>query len=106
MDKLKQETSEVLETLNPLYRLTIDEHTRMLYEAMHKLEPSEYIAVVLHYIQGISFSLVANNFWLIRAKKFDFDPSEISTVSGEDGQFPGFRSFGLLLPTSTRWSRV
>ena len=60
MDKLKQETSEVLETLNPLYRLTIDEHTRMLYEAMHKLEPSEYIAVVLHYIQGISFREMAS----------------------------------------------
>ena len=59
MDKLKQEKSEVLETWNPLYKLTTDEHTRMLYKAMHRLESPEYIAIVLHYIQDLSFCEMA-----------------------------------------------
>jgi len=60
MDKLKQEKSEVSETWNPLYQLTVNEHTRMLYKAMHRLESSEYIAIVLHYIQGLSFREMAS----------------------------------------------
>jgi DNA-directed RNA polymerase specialized sigma24 family protein len=60
MDKLKQEKSEVSETWNPLYQLTVDEHTRMLYKAMHRLESSEYIAIVMHYIQGLSFREMAS----------------------------------------------
>lgn len=59
MNKLKQEINEVSETLNPLYKLTTDEHTRMLYKAMHRLEYSEYITIVLHYIQGLSFREMA-----------------------------------------------
>ncbi len=59
MDKLKQKKSEVLETWNPLYQLTTDEHIRMLYKAMHRLESSEYIAIVLHYIQDLSFCEMA-----------------------------------------------
>lgn len=60
MDKLKQEKSEASETWNPLYQLTVDEHTRMLYKAMHRLESSEYIAIVLHYIQDLSFREMAS----------------------------------------------
>lgn len=59
MNKLKQEKSEVSETWNPLYQLTTDEHTRMLYRAMHRLKPSEYMTIVLHYIQGLSFREMA-----------------------------------------------
>jgi hypothetical protein len=47
------------------------------------------------YITGLNVSLVANNPWLIYAKTKDFDPSEISGSSGENGQFPGIRSFGV-----------
>jgi hypothetical protein len=47
------------------------------------------------YLQTASISLVAQNPWLIYDKtNHDFDPSEISAVSGEAGQFPGVRSFG------------
>lgn len=46
------------------------------------------------FIKGATFSVVARNPWLIYAKTRDFDPSEISAVYGEDGQFPGTRSIG------------
>jgi hypothetical protein len=47
------------------------------------------------YIQGINISLVAQNPWLVYSKTKDLDPSEVSGVSGEQGQFPGIRSFGM-----------
>ena len=46
------------------------------------------------YVQKATISLVARNPWLIYAKNRDFDPSEISDRYGENGQFPGTRSFG------------
>ncbi|MCU0462749.1 MAG: SusC/RagA family TonB-linked outer membrane protein, partial [Bacteroidales bacterium] len=46
------------------------------------------------YVQGATISLVAQNPWLIYSKTKDFDPSEISRAAGEQGQFPGIRSFG------------
>lgn len=49
------------------------------------------------FIQSASFSLVAQNFWLIYAKEYDFDPAEITYADGETGQFPSFRSFGMNL---------
>ena len=52
---LKQENPDVPETSNPLYRLTTDEHSRLLYEAIQRLQTSEHIVIVLHYIQGFSF---------------------------------------------------
>jgi len=57
--RLKQQRHNVPETSNPLHRLTTDEHLRFLYEAMRKLESSEYIAIVLHYTQGLSFREMA-----------------------------------------------
>jgi RNA polymerase sigma-70 factor (ECF subfamily) len=59
MDKLKREKSEVTEAWNPLNQLTVNEHIRMLYKAMHRLEFSEYIVIVLHYIQDLSFREMA-----------------------------------------------
>ena len=44
-----------------------------------------------------NFSVVASNPWLIYAKTRDFDPSEIANQSGEGGQFPGLRGFGVNL---------
>ncbi|MHC4260636.1 MAG: RNA polymerase sigma factor, partial [Planctomycetota bacterium] len=35
------------------------EHSALLYEAMRRLESSEYIVIVLHYIQGLSFREMA-----------------------------------------------
>jgi DNA-directed RNA polymerase specialized sigma24 family protein len=40
---------------NPFHQLAKDEHIRLLYEAMHKLDSPEYVAIVLHYVQGFSF---------------------------------------------------
>jgi TonB-linked SusC/RagA family outer membrane protein len=48
-------------------------------------------------IQRASISFVARNPWLIYAQNRDFDPSEISNIYGENGQFPGTRSFGFNL---------
>ncbi|MFZ4058472.1 MAG: SusC/RagA family TonB-linked outer membrane protein [Ferruginibacter sp.] len=49
------------------------------------------------FIQNATFSIVARNPWLIYAKTRDFDPSEINSVFGEDGQLPGTRSIGVNL---------
>jgi TonB-linked SusC/RagA family outer membrane protein len=46
------------------------------------------------YIQNANFSLVAQNPWLIISSTRDFDPSEVSGATGENGQMPGIRSFG------------
>ncbi len=46
------------------------------------------------WLQTAQVSIVARNPWLVYAKTKDFDPSEISNVFGEDGQFPGTRSLG------------
>jgi hypothetical protein len=46
------------------------------------------------YVQVLNVSLVASNPWLIWSSTKDLDPSEISGASGENGQFPGIRSFG------------
>jgi TonB-linked SusC/RagA family outer membrane protein len=57
--------------------------------------PVSETASLKKYIRGARISLVATNVWLIRAKKYDFDPSEISFVSGEIAQFPSTRSIGI-----------
>ncbi len=49
------------------------------------------------YFRNITFSLVARNPVLIYAKTDDFDPSEISAISGETGQLPGTRGVGFNL---------
>ena len=49
------------------------------------------------FIQTASLSLIARNPLLIYATTKDFDPSEISSVSGETGQLPGTRGLGFNL---------
>ncbi len=49
------------------------------------------------YIQSANISLVARNPLLIYATTKDFDPSEISAVSGETAQLPGTRGWGFNL---------
>jgi hypothetical protein len=56
--------------------------------------PNKMLGSAGKYFQNISVSLVARNPWLIYATTDDFDPSEISSVYGENGQFPGSRSYG------------
>ena len=53
-----------------------------------------------NYLTNASFSLVGRNLWLIKSNVRDFDPSEISGTFGENGQFPGTRSYGFNLKLS------
>jgi TonB-linked SusC/RagA family outer membrane protein len=62
----------------------------------YKLPLQKWGSIGKH-IQNASISLVARNPWLIYATTRDFDPSEISNTYGENGQFPGTRSFGFNL---------
>ncbi len=48
-------------------------------------------------LNGASFSIIARNPVLIYRETKNFDPSEISAIQGEDGQFPGTRSVGFNL---------
>jgi len=59
MTKLKQHSYDAREKSNPLDRIADDEHSRLLYEAIRTLESSEYIVIVLHYIQGLSLREMA-----------------------------------------------
>jgi hypothetical protein len=47
--------------------------------------------------KGATATIVARNPWLIYRETDSFDPSEISGVQGEDGQYPGTRSLGFNL---------
>jgi TonB-linked SusC/RagA family outer membrane protein len=49
------------------------------------------------WINRATFSLVARNLWVIYANTKDFDPSEISDLSGETGNLPGTRAYGFNL---------
>ena len=59
MAGLKKESPDKNEILNPLHKLTADEHLCLLHEAICGLESSERLVIVLHYIQGLSFREMA-----------------------------------------------
>lgn len=59
MDSLRTEKNDAKEASDPLHKLTDDEGSRLLYVAMRRLSSSEYIVIVLHYIQGLSFRQIA-----------------------------------------------
>lgn len=48
-------------------------------------------------VKNATFSVVARNAWLIYRKALAFDPSEIATIAGEEGQTPGTRALGVNL---------
>jgi TonB-linked SusC/RagA family outer membrane protein len=56
--------------------------------------PVKKLGFVGKYVQNATFSLIAQNPWLIVTSTRDFDPSEVAIASGENGQMPGIRSFG------------
>jgi TonB-linked SusC/RagA family outer membrane protein len=58
--------------------------------------PIEKLSIGKH-IKTAVFSLISRNPLLIYTKAKGFDPSEISSVYGEDGQLPGTRSIGVNL---------
>ena len=49
------------------------------------------------WIKGITATLVARNPLMIYRETKNFDPSEISALQGEDGQYPGTRGIGFNL---------
>ncbi len=49
------------------------------------------------YLTSAVFSVVSRNPWLIYVKRKGYDPSELTNSSGENGQLPGTRSFGVNL---------
>ena len=49
------------------------------------------------YMKAAGIAFIARNPWLIYSGAKNFDPSEISTVYGEEGQQPPVRSYGLSL---------
>ena len=51
-------------------------------------------------INNAVFSIVARNPVLIYANTKDFDPSELSGLGTENGQYPGTRGFGFNLKVS------
>jgi len=55
ISNLQQEKYEVTEPSNPLKNLIADEDMYCLYKAMHRLKLSDYVVLVLHYIQNLSF---------------------------------------------------
>lgn len=59
--------------------------------------PISRLPNLARYIQTAEFSIVSRNPFLLYAKAKGFDPSEISTNYGEDGQLPGTRSMGVNL---------
>ncbi len=59
MARLKEQRHEIPGTESPFCRILADEHLRFLYKAIGRLEPSEYLVIVLHYIQDLSFREMA-----------------------------------------------
>ncbi len=59
VNRLESQNEAAAEASDPLQQLTADENNRLLYEAMRRLKSPEYIVIVLHYIQGLSFREVA-----------------------------------------------
>jgi len=55
IDKLKEQSSDIRKSQDPLERILSDEKNRALYEAMRRLQTTEYVVVLLHYVQNLSF---------------------------------------------------
>jgi len=55
LKNMTKAASDIAETPNPLYQVMADEHSALLHKAIGKLEPSQYLLIILHYFQGLSF---------------------------------------------------
>ena len=56
---LTENNYEIQENSEPFSEISKDEHSRILFDAMHKLDPDEYAVIVLHYIQDFSYREMA-----------------------------------------------
>lgn len=59
ISNLKKDIPDAAQTPNPLYQLLADEHSYLLAEAIRRLQPPEYLLIVLHYFQDLSFREMA-----------------------------------------------
>ena len=59
ISKLNNPGSKVSQSSNPLNQLMADENSRLLFQAMCRLNSSLYLVIVLHYIQDLSFRQMA-----------------------------------------------
>ncbi|TFH24708.1 MAG: SusC/RagA family TonB-linked outer membrane protein [Bacteroidia bacterium] len=59
--------------------------------------PVEHIRGLSNTMKAINISFFCINPWLIYSESKGFDPSEITSVYGEEAQYPSTRSFGLNL---------
>ena len=57
--KLIEQGGNINKSPDPLDCSTSNEEAGLLYEAMAKLKPTEYVVIVLHYVQGLSFREMA-----------------------------------------------
>jgi TonB-linked SusC/RagA family outer membrane protein len=62
--------------------------------------PVQKIGSIGKVLTDATFSLVGRNLWLMSSNVQDFDPSEIMSAFGENGQFPSVRSYGFNLKVS------
>jgi len=59
MTELKKYKKYITQIPHPLHQLISDENSRCLWQAIYNLQALEHIVIVLHYIQGFSFSEMA-----------------------------------------------
>ena len=56
--------------------------------------PVQKIGMLSKVFTSASVSVVGRNLWLMYSQVDDFDPSEVASAFGENGQFPSVRSYG------------
>ncbi|MFA6186746.1 MAG: RNA polymerase sigma factor [Phycisphaerae bacterium] len=57
--RYKENWSENSGCPDPFQKVMVNDESRALYKAMHRLKEPDYICVLLHYIQGLSFRQAA-----------------------------------------------
>ena len=76
----------------------------MTYIKLRELSIGYYLPIekwgIGKVVNSAVFSIVARNPVLIYAQTKDFDPSELSGLGTENGQYPGTRSIGFNLKVS------
>lgn len=56
---LAKNNYDIQESSEPFSEIAKDEHSQILFEAMRKLDPTDYAVIVLHYIQDLSYREMA-----------------------------------------------
>ena len=55
LDNLKENNRHSTDNSNPFQQFFINESSRILIQAVHKLDSSDYFMIVLHYIQNLTY---------------------------------------------------